>query len=372
MEIEYIETFPLLYELSEPYGDANGYKKYRSCFLFKITTNDGIHGWGECIDWLPTIEKGFNERIIPYLIGKKATDRTQIVKVVKKWNKRAASGISMALTEIVAKSAGLSVCELWGGKIRESIQVYASFQSYSQDKNWVNHSLQLIDQTISKGFDQIKIKIGGRTLQEDFSHIQAIQSMLEEKIYLALDANQSYDFSTARKWERYFKKWQNFLWFEEPIPIEQISDYKLLRGNISIPIAGGENLTSTVQFLPLLINGAVDIIQPDIMHENGVHEYLETLHLSRSFGLRSSPHTFDGPLSRLYALFAQACLPPWSKMEKDDIEPIEWDVMDNPFTSLVSIQPNNGCLMVPDGIGIGTEIDIELMEKYRWDGRIYH
>jgi D-galactarolactone cycloisomerase len=372
LKIERVETFPLLYQLPEPYGDANGYKKYRTCFLFKVTTKSGIDGWGECIDWLPTLEKGFHDRIIPYLLGKQATDRLQIVNVVKKWNKRAAAGISMALTEIVAKSAELSVCDLWGGKLREVIPVYASLQSYSEREDWIHHSLQIIEQAIDSGFNKIKVKIGGKTLQEDQAHIESVQKVLEGKIQLALDANQSYDAATARRWDRHFREWSNMLWFEEPIPMEQLADYKLLRANLSIPVAGGENLQGPAQFLPFLKEGAVDIIQPDVMHENGLDGYRETIHLSRTFGLRISPHTFDGPLSRLYAIFGQACLPPWSKMKHDKIEPVEWDAMENPFTSLLSVQPINGSVTIPGGIGIGAEMNIEGLEYYRWDGTLYY
>jgi D-galactarolactone cycloisomerase len=372
LKIKNVETFPLLYKLPDPYGDANGYKKYRSCFLFKITTDSGIEGWGECADWLPTLEKGFHDRIIPYLLGKKATDRIQIVTTIKKWNKRSASGISMALTEIVAKSAGLSVCDLWGGKLRDSIPVYASFQSYTEKEDWINHSLKLIDQVICSGFSKIKVKIGGKRLQVDLAHIQSVQSMLEEKVQLALDANQSYDAATAREWDRYLREWPNMLWIEEPIPMDRLEDYRLLRTNLSIRVAGGENLKSTAQFLPLLKGGLVDILQPDVMHEDGIDGYRETIHLSRAFGIQSSPHTFDGPLSRLYALLVQACLPPWSKMDNDNIEPVEWDVMDNPFTSLLSVKPTNGTVTIPDGIGIGALLDMDKLDYYRWDGTVYH
>jgi D-galactarolactone cycloisomerase len=372
MKIERVETFPLLYQLPEPYGDANGYKKYRTCFLFQITTDIGIQGWGECIDWLPTLEKGFHDRIIPYLLGKSATDRTGIVSVIKKWNKRAASGISMALTEIVAKSAGLSVCDLWGGKLRESVPVYASFQSYSEREDWIKHSLNLVEHAVSIGFNKVKVKIGGRKLQEDEAHILSVQSLLEEKVQLALDVNQSYDAATARKWERHFSKWTNMLWLEEPMPLERIADYKLLRGHLSIPVAGGENLKTTSQFLPLLKEGSVDIIQPDVMHVSDIDEYRKTIDLSRAFGIRCSPHTFDGPISRLYALFAQACLSPWSKMDQDEIEPVEWDMMDSPFTSLLSIKPINGTVKIPAGSGIGVEVDEERMKKFQWDKRVYH
>ena len=121
VKIQRIETYPLFYRLKEPYGDANGYKKYRTCFLIRLVTETGVEGWGECVDWLPTLVKGFEERIKPYLLGKLATDRIQLVTTIRKWHKRLAAAVSMALTEIVAKFAKLHVTDLWGGRLRNKV-----------------------------------------------------------------------------------------------------------------------------------------------------------------------------------------------------------------------------------------------------------
>ncbi|MBD4895203.1 mandelate racemase/muconate lactonizing enzyme family protein, partial [Xanthomonas citri pv. citri] len=61
----------------------------------------------------------------------------------------------------------------------------------------------------------------------------------------------------------------------------------------------------------------------------------------------------------------------WSKMKNDHIEPIEWDVMENPFTDLVSLQPSKGMVHIPKGKGIGTEINMEIVNRYKWDGSAY-
>lgn len=371
MQIERVETYPLLHRLTKPYGDANGYKKYRSCYLLKITTRSGIEGWGEIIDWLPTLDKGMKERIIPYLIGKQATDRLQLVKIIKKWHQRAAAGVSMALTEIVAKKAGLSVCDLWGGKFHRHIPVYASFQSYWEETDWQERSLRLVEQQVAAGFGQVKVKIGGKTVKEDQQHIERLQQLLQESVQLALDANQSYDLATTRQWERLFAKWGNLIWLEEPMPLDHPEEYKRLRSSISVALAGGENLKNGKQFVALLREGAIDMIQPDTMHGEGIDGYRNSLQLAREFGVRVSPHAFDGALSRLYALFAQACLPAWSKMEQEGIEPVEWDEMENPFTQLIPLTPVAGMVSIPEGVGIGVELNKEIIERYRWDGSTY-
>lgn len=371
MIIERVETYPLLYKLGKPYGDANGYKKYRTCFLIRIITDNGVDGWGECIDWLPTLQVGFKERLIPFLIGKKVTDRTMLVKKVKKWHRRASSSISMALTEIVAKSANLSVCDYWGGRWRETIPVYASFQSYTDSPDWINHSIKIVEKALNDGFGHAKIKVGGRAFHEDLEHVISIMDMVDGHAQVAIDANQSYDLATSKKWIPTLQMNSNYMWFEEPMPVDQVTDYKIFRAQSPVAIAGGENLMSAAQLLPLLRESAVDIIQPDVMHMDGVDEFRSAMQLSRHFGIRTSPHVFDGALTRLYALFAQANLSPWSKMNGEEIEPIEWDAMENPFTMLVNVKPSKGMVTLPEGPGIGVELDMDLIQAHLWDGESY-
>lgn len=369
--IERIDTFPMIHRLKAPYGDANGYKEYRTCFLFRITTRSGVEGWGECIDWLPTLEQGFRQRIIPFLLGKPVLDRMQLVKTVEKWHLRAAAGVSMALTEIAAKMGGFSVTELWGGKWREQVPVYASFQSYTDREDWSDESLRLVEKAVDAGYGMVKVKTGGKPFMEDEAHIVRILRTLEGKGRVAVDANQSYDVAEAERWLRVFTRWDNILWFEEPLPLDQTAGYRMLRETLPVPIAGGENLAGGSAFLPLLRENAVDIIQPDVMHVKGIDEYRSILELGRYFGIRVSPHAYDGVLSRFYAILAQSCLSPWSKMKEADIEPVEWDVMENPFNRLILLSPEAGMVRLPDGPGLGVELDLEMMEAFRWDGTPY-
>lgn len=371
MKIVKVETYPLLYRLTEPYGDANGFKKYRSCFLIKVVTESGIEGWGECIDWLPTLQYGFQQRIIPFLVGKDCTNRTQLVDVIKKWHERSAAAVSMALTDIIAKYANLHICELWGGHWREQIPVYASFQSYIQNRNWIENSLKKVESAMTQNYTKIKVKIGGKPVQEDRKHLESIFQLVDQhQMDIAIDGNESYDLATTKEWIDWLQPRNNILWLEEPMPLKQINDYQKLSGTSPIPIAGGENLKSAIDFLPYL-QGGVDIIQPDTMHMGGIEEFKLAGTLARTCGLRVSPHAYDGVLSRLYAAYVLACLPPWSKMKQQDIEPIEWDFMENPFTHLASIKPSNGEISIPTGPGLGVELDLELIEKYRWDGETY-
>ncbi|GED70646.1 putative isomerase YitF [Brevibacillus reuszeri] len=371
MQIERVETYPLLHRLSQAYGDANGYKRYRTSYLIRVITRSGIDGWGEVIDWLPTLDKGFRERIVPYLLGKQASNRIALVDVISKWHQRSAAGVSMALTEIAAKSAGMSVCELWGGKIHSTIPVYASFQSYTEREDWIQLSIRRVQEQVQAGFQHIKVKIGGRAYYEDRTHIDSMMKSLPGNIQVAVDANQSYDMASAARWNPIFSQYGNWMWLEEPMPMERVGEYVKLRAALSIPLAGGENLVRCAQFLPLYKEGAIDIAQPDLLHTEGIEAFRTHLQIAREFGYRVSPHSFDGSLARLYTLFAQACLLPWSKMDEDQIEPVEWDVMENPFTYLFPVSVVNGSVSIPDGVGIGVEPNWEIINAARWDGSVY-
>lgn len=54
-------------------------------------------------------------------------------------------------------------------------------------------------------------------------------------------------------------------------------------------------------------------------------------------------------------------------MDGEDIEPLEWDAMENPFAQIVPVSIKDGCIQVPDKI----EIDTELVEAYVWDSSSY-
>jgi D-galactarolactone cycloisomerase len=277
----------------------------------------------------------------------------------------------MALTEIMAKTCGVTVCDLWGGKFREKVPVYASLQSYSEEANWQKQSLRAIEQVMNQGFDKIKVKIGGKSISEDQQHIVSVQTLLQGRVDLALDANQSYDETAALSWQSLLDTWPNLLWLEEPLDISHIAKYAWLRNRLSVPLAGGENIKKAADFIPFLNQHALDFITPDPLHMSGIDGYRESLILARSFGIRVTPHTYDGALSRLYAIFAHASLEPWGKMGIDSIEPLEWDVMDNPFSKLIPIHPSNGEITIPGGSGIGVEIDFEMLDFYQWDGNTY-
>src|SRR5690606_21027266 len=158
-----------------------------------------------------------------------------------------------------------------------------------------------------EGYRNIKIKIGGKPIEEDQQHVLSVLRLLDDRsMGIAVDANQSYDTAAALRWQKIFDQSDRWMWFEEPIPDTYIDEYARLRERLSMPICGGENMESTTDFIPFLQQHALDIITPDPQHLPEIDQYRAVTQLIRSFDKRISPHSFDGALSRLYAAFVQA------------------------------------------------------------------
>jgi L-alanine-DL-glutamate epimerase-like enolase superfamily enzyme len=106
---------------------------------------------------------------------------------------------------------------------------------------------------------------------------------------LMLDANQCWDLPEALRRLQAFERYHPY-WIEEPLPPEDVSGHARLRRLSSIPVAVGENLYTSHQFLRYLEAEAVDILQPDVVRVGGITEFLKIAHLCEAWHRMIAPH----------------------------------------------------------------------------------
>ena len=80
------------------------------------------------------------------------------------------------------------------------------------------------------------------------------------------------------------------VWWEEPIPADDIDGYAELTRALDIPVAPGENLYTAADFARFLRRGAVDIIQPDLRRAGGPTTLLEVGHMADAFRIPYASH----------------------------------------------------------------------------------
>jgi D-galactarolactone cycloisomerase len=157
-------------------------------------------------------------------------------------------------------------------------------------------------------------------------------------------------------------------WFEEPVPPEDIAGYRAVKAALSIPVAGGECEFTRFGFRELLLARAVDIIQPDTCAAGGLSECKKIADMAEAFGVRYNPHVWGTGIALAASLQLLAVLPPLTPTSLNPIEPLlEFDRTEHPIREKLLTQPiehERGRVRVPDGPGLGIEIDRAALARF--------
>ncbi len=208
--------------------------------------------------------------------------------------------LDMALWDAVAKIEEKPLyrllAERYGnGEVRHDIFVYAAGGYYYPGKD--NKALQdEIKSYTARGYNVVKIKIGGASLDDDLKRVEAVLQVLENGQRLAVDANGRFDLKTAVEYARALSSYDLF-WYEEagdPLDFELQAE---LAAHYPNSMATGENLFSMQDARNLIRYGGMrpdrDWLQFDCALSYGLVEYLRTLEMLKSYGwspTRCIPH----------------------------------------------------------------------------------
>ena len=149
--------------------------------------------------------------------------------------------------------------------------------------------------------------------------------------------------------------------FEEPRPAQDLEGLARIADALTIPIASGEMIYTHHQYRDLITRGRVDIIQPDIVKAPGFTEFLKIEALASAFGIPITVHNTQPVLSTVAHLHfcAASRMVPYS--QEYNIEPIsvrdDWPILKEPLEVV------DGYIAVPDGPGLGVELDDEMVRR---------
>jgi L-alanine-DL-glutamate epimerase-like enolase superfamily enzyme len=202
--------------------------------------------------------------------------------------------IDMAVWDAVAKIAGVPLYKLLADRYRggvhdEKVWVYAAGGYYYPGKDHAKLQDE-VRSYLDRGYNVVKMKIGGASLQEDLARIEAVIDVVGDGSRLAVDANGRFDLETSIAYAEALRPYKLF-WYEEAgDPL----DYALqaeLAAHYDLPMATGENLFSHQDARNLLRYGGMrpdrDWLQFDCALSYGLVEYLRTLDVMESMGWSS-------------------------------------------------------------------------------------
>jgi L-alanine-DL-glutamate epimerase-like enolase superfamily enzyme len=349
---------PLSRPRASPMEAAAGRLNHLVTLLVHVHTDGGLAGVGFAYA-LQTSGRAFlatlQDDLVPLVVGENALDHERLASKVY-WRtqtvgrrglvQQAYSAIDVALWDLKGKAANLPLYKLLGGA-RESAEVYGS------DTAWLWMSVEeILDASrpyLDQGMKGLKVKVGA-DVNEDYDKLSRLREALDD-VWLAVDANERYDYTTALTMGRFYEEEVGVGWFEEPISCEDIDGHARLAEKLEVPIAAGEMLFGLDEFERYVERDALAVLQPDVTRVGGITGWLKVAALAERRHLPMSPHLLPEIGVHL------ACgLPVVTSVE---YMPWLYPLFTNPPAIV------KGRLVPPAGAGLGLEVDRGAVAKFR-------
>ena len=277
------------------------------------------------------------------------------------------SGIDIALWDIKGRHFGVPCHRLMGGPLRTEVRAYATGLYRRRQGNPIDYLAKEAAGYAAEGFHAVKLKVGFG-IAEDLAAARAVRDAIGPDVGLMVDANHAYDAVAAIRLGRLLEP-LDIGWFEEPVPPEDLEGYRAVRAALAIPIAGGECEYTRLGFREVLTRGAMDIIQPDICAAGGLTECRKIADMAAAFGVRYNPHVWGTGIGIAASLQLMAVLPPHTPHSLSPADPVfEFDRTEHPIRQAILREPIEhvrGMLRIPEGPGLGIEIDRRALERFR-------
>jgi L-alanine-DL-glutamate epimerase-like enolase superfamily enzyme len=274
---------------------------FQQAVLVKITTTDGVTGWGEChAPAAPRVHKTIvSDMIAPVIIGQDARnveplwDRMYSTQRVRGYSTgfytEAIAGVDLALWDILGKHAGLPLSRLLGGKYRDKIPTYigiggASIQALKDNAH----------RAMEQGYAAVKMGLGKGAGTRDLARVAAVAEMVKGRGQLLLDSLGAFKLHEATQIGRELDRIGSIGWWEDALMPEDTGNYPRLADAVDVPIVAGEMLSNRFQFRDLFAQKAVDIVNPDLCRAGGITECRKIAILADANSVLWSPHVSTG------------------------------------------------------------------------------
>lgn len=268
----------------------------------------------------------------------------------------AMSAADIALWDIKGQAERKPIYELLGGARRQTIRAYASVLFGDTPDETTKMARTFVD----LGMTAVKFGWGpfGKSAAGDFAQVQAAREALGSDRDLMVDAGHAWDAETALERAKLLAP-LGIVWLEEPLSQDDRAGYARLCPNSPIPIAAGEGDVTHFDFADLIERG-VHVIQPDVAFCGGITVCRRVSEMCRARDRRVVPHCFSTGINLAASLHWMASVP------TGDL--VEYCLRPSPLMrKLVKNLPQvvDGRVAVPDGPGLGIELDQMIIDEFR-------
>lgn len=288
----------------------------------------------------------------------------------------ALSGLDQALWDLKGQLYGVPAWELLGGQVRDRVRAYSWIGGDRPDDvaTAARHRRE-------QGFTAVKMNatadldfLGSPSLFDGV--VERVRAAQAEGLDVGLDFHGRVHKAMAKQLAKALEP-LGLLFIEEPLLSENAEGLVQLSNLISTPIALGERLYSRWDFKQVMQAGAVDIIQPDLSHAGGLSECRRIAAMAETYDVAVAPHCPLGPLALGACLQLAGCTPNIAIQEMSaGIHYNQGSDLLTFCTNPEALTPVDGYLPIPQGPGLGIEIDEAAVraanaDPHRWRNPVW-
>jgi L-rhamnonate dehydratase len=360
--------------LSMPEIDVDAADSTQDALVVRVHTDTGLVGIGE-VDASPSVIKAIidappshaiSSGLAEILVGQDPGDVERLWDAMYRgsifYGRRGAvvmamSGLDIALWDLLGKALGVPVYRLLGGARRHTVPAYASTLMPDTPEEAEAHARELAQQ----GFSAIKFGWGplGKDSDHDVAVVAAVRRGAGEDATILIDVG--FGWREADHAIVMCERLRPYrpAWIEEPLDPDDLVGYVALAGAVDVPIAAGEENTTRWEFAELMERGRVDVIQPDVSRCGGLSEARRIVAIADERGVACVPHAWSTSIIQAASLHLIAVMP--------RARYLEYCVRPNPLNTSLATTPisvRGGVAQVPDGPGLGIELDEAQLERF--------
>ena len=336
------------------------------CFVI-VRSSEGIHGIGEVSPMnSPAAALLISGTFAPMLAGMNPLD------IERCWEKmyyrtykqgvmglqpEAISGVDIALWDILGKVAGLPLCQLLGGKRRDSVRMYSSIGGGSLAT--AAEMARRAEEAVKDGFSAVKIRMDygpnppDINPKKDLEMLRTVRKAIGPDIELGYDVNNGYTPQTAIRVGKEIEALE-VMHYEEPVAQTNYRGMAEVAEAVDIPVAAGEHEYTRWQFRDLIEQGHPDILQPDLVKCAGITEAIKIAALASTYHKVLVPHQTQPTIGQAATLHFTSVF-----VAGDTAQEIDHNGMKSNLYRLFKnrLEFKNGRLTVPVMPGLGLELD---------------
>ncbi|KJK44252.1 mandelate racemase [Lentzea aerocolonigenes] len=332
--------------------------------LVKVS-GGGVHGWGEATPtpaWTyETAESIFttiSRYLAPAIIGQPVWQLDGVSRVFDRTINRgfsigapiAKSAVDVALHDLVGRALGVPLGALWGQRRCEEIQLawIVSGQTPAEVASCV-------EEGFSEGYQAFKVKIGLHDERTDLDVVRAVRECAPEAP-LWVDANQAYTVDQALRTARKLEEFDVFA-FEQPLPANDVAGQRRLRAASPLPVALDESLRHPSDLATFVKLDAIDVAVAKVQRSGGLMLSRRLCQLAEDCGVRllgSGLTDSDVGLAASLHLFAAHGISGPADLNGRQF-------ISSPYAGGITVK--NGMAQVPDGPGLGIEVDEKVVQE---------